>query len=136
MPQIVEHIDKIAREKKRDVLFVTFQNEDNTLNSLNYEEFKFRKELLIWLDEHNISFKKCGHIASENGWEAYRGQIYIDLPFDENNEQYNLLDKHLMNEDNTPKIKGVNFYYLTLEIAMKNAHHDEPGFWEKWAEEF
>ena len=24
----------------------------------------------------------------------------------------------------------VLFLYLPLEIAMKNAHHDEPGYWE------
>jgi len=34
------------------------------------------------------------------------------------------------------KIDGVVFCYLPLEMAMKNAHHDEPGFWDRWAENF
>jgi hypothetical protein len=25
---------------------------------------------------------------------------------------------------------------VKLSTAMKNAHHDEPGFWERWAENF
>jgi len=24
--------------------------------------------------------------------------------------------------------------YLPLDVAMKNAEHDETGFWDKWAE--
>jgi hypothetical protein len=28
------------------------------------------------------------------------------------------------------------FYVVTLDAAMKNAHDDEPGFWDKWAEDF
>ena len=30
----------------------------------------------------------------------------------------------------------VQFFYLPLEHAMRNAHHDEPGFWDKWADNF
>jgi hypothetical protein len=38
--------------------------------------------------------------------------------------------------DGTMRFKNVCFYALSLEIAMQNAHHDAPGFWEKWAENF
>jgi hypothetical protein len=34
------------------------------------------------------------------------------------------------------KLSGVLFYCLPLELPLKNAHYDEPGFWEKWAEDF
>ena len=131
MPMILKHIDKIAREKQRDVLFVDFVSPNN-----EYKNFIPRQELLLWLDEHNIAYEECGPIADEYGWESYRGQIYIDLPFDENNAQYKLLDSHLMTSENKFKIEGVRFYHLRLEQAMQNSHHDEPGFWEKWAEEF
>ena len=66
----------------------------------------------------------------------YLGNIYIDVAFDENDPQYQLVRKYLENPDGTPRNKRVRFYYLPLEHAMKNAHHDEPGFWEKWAETF
>jgi hypothetical protein len=31
---------------------------------------------------------------------------------------------------------GVRFYAMSLDHAMDNAEHDEPGFWERWAEGF
>lgn len=134
MPMLLEHIDKIARDLQRDVLFIVFDRE--IFPSYEFESYGARNELLEWLDKNEILYRLCGPIASENGWESYRGQIYIDLPFDENNEKYQLLDKHLTHDDNTPKIPGVLFYYVSLEVAMENAHHDEPGFWDKWAENF
>jgi hypothetical protein len=30
----------------------------------------------------------------------------------------------------------VRFTLYTLAYCMKNAHHDEPGFWERWADMF
>ena len=134
MPMLLEHIDKIARDLQRDVLFVAFDRD--TFPSYEVESYSARNDLLQWLDQNKIIYRECGPIASERGWESYRGQLYIDLPFDEKNKKYQLLDKHLSNEDNTPKIPGVLFFYLPLKVAMKNSHHDEPGFWEKWAENF
>jgi len=46
------------------------------------------------------------------------------------------LNEHLENPDGSSKVKGVTLWALTLELALKNKHHDEPGFWEKWAENF
>ena len=34
------------------------------------------------------------------------------------------------------RFDDVKFYIVTLEHAMQNAHHDEPGFWERWADNF
>jgi hypothetical protein len=61
---------------------------------------------------------------------------YIDVPFDEENKDYKKVQKYLENENGTAKDPNLSFFYLPLEIAMENAHHDEPGFWEKWAENF
>ncbi len=78
----------------------------------------------------------CGLVANENVIECpYFGDVYIDIPFDENDPQYLIVQDYLENSDGTMRDKQVYFCYLPLEVAMKNAHHDEPGFWEKWAEE-
>jgi hypothetical protein len=58
MPQMIEHIDAIARRKGRDVLYVAF----------------------------------------------------LETP------------------DGKMKIEGAEFRYWPLEVAMKNKHHDEPGY--------
>ena len=134
MQELIKHIDQIAREKGRDVLCIEFEND--TLNPHEYAEYAERKEVIAFLEKNHIEYAKCGDIASENGWRSYRGQLYIDVPYDKENTQYILLEKFLENEDGSTKTEGVVFYYLTLEIAMENAHHDEPGFWEEWAENF
>jgi len=38
--------------------------------------------------------------------------------------------------DGTMRFDDVKFYVVPLQDPMKNAHHDEPGFWERWAENF
>ncbi|MEA2017392.1 MAG: hypothetical protein U9N59_02995, partial [Campylobacterota bacterium] len=61
---------------------------------------------------------------------------YIDIPMDENDKRYLTLNNHLEYENGDMKIDGIMYYNLPLRVAMKNAHHDEAGFWNKWAEDF
>jgi len=145
MPMLIKHIDAIAREKKRDVLFVCFHPknwgiyEDGTsMDWLEYDhnQDKRRDEVIAWFDEHHIPWQKCGPEASESGFRSYLGEIYIDVPFDENDPQYQIVCEYMENPDGIMRDENIRFYYLPLERAMKNAHHDEPGFWEDWAEKF
>ena len=134
MAMIIDYIDKLAREKKRDVIFVRFEGKQFELQ--DYKNYKERNELIAFLEHHGVGYQMCGDFAREDGWESYQGQLYIDLPYDMKNQQYNLVADYLECEDGISKIEGVKFYYLPLAIAMQNTHHDEPGFWEKWAENF
>lgn len=88
------------------------------------------------LDAHHIAWSPCGHFADENLMVGYRGQIYIDLPFDKALPDYQALEAFLEKPDGFMRLPNTCFIYCPLEVAMKNAHHDEPGFWEKWAESF
>ena len=134
MPVALKHIDKIAREENRDVIFINFSKE--VFPSYEYREYKERNELLQWLNDNEIPYRECGPMADECGWESYRGQLYVDLPIDEENKKYQLLCEHLDGPDGTFKIKGVESWIFPLEEALKNKHHDEPGFWDEWAEHF
>ncbi len=62
--------------------------------------------------------------------EGYFGQLYIDVPYDRNNPDYQKLEAMLENADGTSKTPGVIFCYLPLKDAIKNAHHDAPGYWD------
>ncbi len=132
MPQILEHIDKIAREKGRDVLYIAFDKE--VFPDDDYENWSVRNDLLEWFEENDINAIPCGLLAERNGFlildEQYRGWLYLDVPFDENVPKYIKLRDHLENPDGSLCIPGVKFYYLPLEIAMKYKHHDEPGYWD------
>lgn len=141
MPQLLEHIDKIARDKKRDVLYIEFNETQGKTDIKNYFSYDYetdtkRIDFIKWLNDNKVPFKECGPIARENSWESYRGQLYIDIPMDENDKRYLKLNEHLEYENGDMKISGIMYYHVPLKVAMKNAHHDEPGFWDKWAENF
>ena len=153
MPELIKHIDAIAREKQRGVLYVAFRSppskhvdldeigddgdEIEDVNSgIDWETLPIRQEIINWLDEHGIAWEKCGHYAQTNLMMGYRGQLYIDLPYDRSLPAYQMLEAFLENPDGSMRFAKMMFIYLSLEMAMKNAAHDEPGFWEKWAENF
>jgi|694.fasta_scaffold03827_28 hypothetical protein len=173
MPLIIQHIDKIARDKGRDVLMLYFTHVLLTIENVkkykeayrrhfqryygftdqygnklgrsyyfeaieDYHDNPSRQTVIDWLDANHIYWCPCGEVASENGWNSYAGQIYIDIPFDVNNTQYQKLAEFIQEDEHgfSQKFDIVQFCYLPLEKAMENAHHDEPGFWERWAENF
>jgi len=141
MPMLIEHIDAIARKKGRDVLFLDFPTGlgDDPFEDfkVDWEDIPIRQQIITWLEQNQIEWSHCGYIANENMMGGgYHGRIYIDVPFDKNDPVYRKLSDYLETPEGEMKLKGVKFCYLPLKVAMKNAHHDEPRFWEKWAEDF
>lgn len=137
MPQLVEHIDAIARREGRDVLYLTF-HEDQTGASVaeHWKDNLSRQAVIDWLMRNGYTWRACGEMASENTIRGYRGSIYIATPFNWEEPAYLALERYLEHEDGTPRLPKMRFWVLTLNLAMKNAHHDEPGFWDRWAEGF
>lgn len=148
MPISIEHIDAIGRKKQRDVLYVVFVppgKEMAEISDFNSDDFEFlenwrsndtRDQFIAWMDEVGIEYCPCGEIARENGWSSYRGDLYIDVPYDYEDRRYQILEKKLENSDGTIKIPGISYRYMPLEVSLKNSHHDEPEFWEKWSKNF
>lgn len=142
MPYLLEHIDAIARQKQRDVLFIRFfdpldyEEDDGVFFCADWKSLAGRQEVIKWLDDNQISWLPCGDFADIHSMCSYAGQIFIDVPFDEADPVYQKVLGYLENPDGSMRLPGVLFCALQLQIAMKNAHHDEPGFWERWAENF
>ncbi|TCF97861.1 hypothetical protein BZM26_28950 [Paraburkholderia strydomiana] len=67
---------------------------------------------------------------------SYAGEVFIDVPYDEADPMYQKVQAFLEFPDGTMRFDDVRFWIVFLEHAMKNARHDEPGFWERWAENF
>ena len=135
MPLLLAHIDAIARQKQRDVLFLEFKNAERP-HAQPFEEIESRKRILEWLEGEGIPWLMCGDIADTSMMRSYAGQIYIDVPYDIENATYQSVQAFLENPDGSMRFDDVKFWILSLERAMENAHHDEPGFWERWAEDF
>ncbi|TCF97839.1 hypothetical protein BZM26_28830 [Paraburkholderia strydomiana] len=136
MPMLLKHIDAIAREKQRDVLYLSFPPAEKRGSRTPYEQLDSRKRILEWLDAHHVKWLMCGDVANENVMRSYAGQIYVDVPYDTEDPTYHSLQELLEYPDGSMRFKDVMFWVVSLQLAMKNAHHDEPGFWEKWAEDF
>lgn len=137
MPRIIEHIDAIARQKQGDVLFVTFFDDPNGERSPHHwEAHPARATIVEWLDSHGYAWQPCGEVASETVMRSYRGSIYLDVPYDRNDASYRALEAFLEFPDGSLRMPHMRFLILDLQSAQKNAHHDEPGFWERWAEDF
>ncbi len=152
MPMLIEHIDAIARKKQRGVLYLEFHSpiskneniedeqsmfkDESSMLNVAWETFPLRRHIIEWLDAHDITWKSCGHIANTSMMMSYCGQIYIDLPYDTSLPEYQSLEQFLEFPDGKMRFPEVTFCYLSLEMAMVNAAHDEIGFWERWAEGF
>lgn len=137
MPQIIQYIDAIARKKKRAVLFIGFGPQDKSAdmfsdNSYDYFTDERRTEVLEWLTQNNILWEKCGPFVTASFCFGYLGDVYLDIPYNVENEQYQLVREYIENPDGSMRDERVTWYYLPLEHAMKNAYQDEPGFWENF----
>ncbi|KGT48513.1 MULTISPECIES: hypothetical protein [Acinetobacter] len=137
MPQLLQHIDAIAREKGRDVLFVHFENYEH--NNAEAESYHLRQNLMEWLQQKQITFTPCMGIEQPGVIESYSGDLYIDVPFDEVDSTYQILSDHLEDTEGEMKIPGVLFFVLSLETALEieadredflncELNHDEDEF--------
>ena len=136
MPYLIKNIDAIAREKQRDVLFITFSDIQDWFTHYDWEKDHLRANVINFLNEHSIGWQECGEFANDDCLMSYQGQIYVDLELNEKDEKYRILQKFLENPDGSMRHTNITFWLLTLERALTNKAHDEDGFWEKWAENF
>lgn len=130
MPQLIQYLDEIAREKQRAVLFLNFVDSSMELSEIlnfSYERCKPFMDVTAWLKANDIKWQPC----ALQGEMVHRGRIYVDVPFDVDNSVYQKLADHLENPDGSMKIEGVVFLYMPLEMAMKYAYQDEPGYWDQ-----
>lgn len=145
MPMLIEHIDAIARQKQRDVLYVAFHRPTPaTLDGekilghsrLEWETLPRRQQIIDWLDAQGIGWARCGHFADMGRMMGYRGQLYIDVPYDRSLPAFQAVEALLEFSDGRMRFPDATFCYCPLDKAMTNAAHDEPGFWERWADNF
>jgi hypothetical protein len=136
MPMLLQFVDAIAREKQRDVLFIAFPPAERFDDPVPYEDIDVRKAIIEWLDANRVGWKPCGEFANENIMRSYAGQIYVDVPFDKNDPEFKKVQEFIEHEDGSMRFSEAMFWAVPLDRAMENAHHDAPGFWEKWAEDF
>lgn len=101
-----------------------------------WKALPIRQQIIDWLDAQGIGWRPCGHFAAVGMMMGYRGQLYIDLPCNKSLPAFRALEAFLESPDGSTRYPEVFFIYCSLDKAMENAAHDEPGFWDRWAENF
>ena len=125
MPMILEHIDAIAREKNRDVLFLRFHPTDSeSYICYEHKDDVVRTEILENLKALEIPHKPCLDFYHPDGFNRFIGQIYLDVPYDENLPLYQKLQQYLEYPDGTMRFPTVRFLILPLEKALVNKDYD------------
>lgn len=137
MPALIDHIDAIARQKGRPALYLEFHPQTAAeRRSYDYQQDPMREQVLAWLDANGVPWRPCGPLANPSVMASWLGQVYLDLPWDETLPAYQVLRDYLELPDGSMRHAGVRFYAMPLALAMENAEHDEPGYWQRWAEAF
>lgn len=135
--ELIQHIDAICRKLGHDVLFIEFHPEQR--EQQRRYEFMFdgqRADLLRQLDQLGIGYWPCGPVANPLRMESYRGQMYVEVPCDPDAPAYQAICRLLGPPGGESGFDNVRFKRLSLDTALLNSAHDEPGFWERWAEGF
>ena len=96
MPQTFDFIDRIARQKQRDVLYVHFSTKQYEKPTPVFRSKK-RHAFIMWLEEQDIDFYSCAEPlgAKSKTGERDEWDLYIDVPFDTAGPQYQLLSGYL-----------------------------------------
>ena len=125
MPELIQYLDEIARRKKRDVLMVSF-HELQDLMSLDREVYAPRIEFIDFLNKHKIKWEKCAPPRSGSGWIiGYFGDIYLNIPFDQEDPGYQLVQKRLEFKNGSPRDKRILWYLHPLSEAIRIGHRPD-----------
>ena len=133
MPYLIKTIDALSREKQRDVLWIRFHDGTHDFeHAFTDYETGARKTVLDFLEKRGIPWQACYPIFGEGVVEyPYEGDIYVDIPFDPGNPDYQTLAAFLEKDPSgTQTIDGAWFCVSTYEIAKQYAYRDEPGYWD------
>jgi hypothetical protein len=120
MPQVLNTLDEIARAEQRDVVCVMFFDPRQPFpKSLSAARHALRSAFIQFLDDHSIFWCECLDPGSENLLPyAYRGSLYLDVPYDLADPAYRLVVDYLETPDGEPRYEDVHFCFWTLNAAM------------------
>jgi len=142
MPALIYPIDAIARQKRRDVLMLSFCPPDEAgrpiqglrgLSRVSWEKCAPYQEMLQWLEAEGIAYERCLPVLGDEVIEmAWIGNLYVDLVLDEEDVHYRRLQSKLGHSDGMPRSAHIKLHCITLKHAMKWALQDDriPG--EDW----
>jgi hypothetical protein len=143
MAILFDTIDGMCRKKQRDVLFIRhpfYRYNDMYYNTrieipidakVKYLNFKYWTNNTISLDfvnflkTNNIGYEYCLDVGILEGGNIC---IYIDVPHNKNNPNYQLLEDYLENPDGSMKHKELLFCYIKLDECNVYSFMDDEDY--------
>ena len=119
MPRLLHHIDEIACQRQHDVIFVEFHH-FGSKHPQDYRTNASRTTIVNWLTDNNIPHWERSSMPSGFGGVRYRGEIYIDVPYDREDPLYLKIESFLENPDGTKRFEGAWFRGFTLASCMSH----------------
>jgi len=134
MPVALKTLDEIAREKQQDVFFVSFHTPIDAPDlyddaDFDWENSSSRKEAIRFLNDAGVAYEHCFPPQPGNVLilvMPYKGGIFIDIPLDPESPVYQRVLGYFKDHYD----QSVIIWPYSLNQAMQNAEHDEPGFWD------
>jgi len=120
MGRIIEHIDKIARDKQQDVYLIEFDRKK--YNKHKYDQYENINIVMKWLKKYNMPLIQCeGYASTHECGSGFSGKFYIDVDFEKNPEKLEKLKLFLGFDAKVLPFDGIELWFLSLSFAMKNA---------------
>lgn len=126
MPKLLHHIDEIALEMQHDVIFVEFHH---LQQRFDYQTSVSRNEIINWLVANEIPHWECSSLPSGFGSVRYRGEIYIDVPYDREDPLYLKIESFFERPDGSMRFEGAWFRGFTLASCVSHLRV-ESNQWE------
>jgi hypothetical protein len=126
LPLLVHTTIEIGLREQRDILLLTFRDEMAQIKSIenppvdgSWDELPERKEIIRWLDSHEVGWEPCFHIPPGYLFAEYEGAIYIDVTPTADNPKYLQLLEYLEDESEQCRFPGVGFWLMLYKVALK-----------------
>ena len=120
----IDCINAIARQKQHNVMFLRFhlqRYDDYPLDKqveYNFQKDHVRQLVINLLDASGIAWSPCTE-CRDNVPEPYQGQIYLDVPCNKNNQQYQKVLHYFRKENGKMRIPTVQHCYRILNPSER-----------------
>lgn len=131
MPLLIEYMDAVARRLSHDLLFFgpmpggSFDDDSDA----DWLRAPAADSIREWLDAAGVAHGICGP-TSNSGWiEGGPKYLYLELPYDADNADYQRLCAFVQDhDDGRTRWPDIRFCVLTLANAMKAGADKDRGF--------
>jgi hypothetical protein len=124
MAVIVDYVDEISRQLKRDVLWFYFDPDHyDPLDDWGAQRHNDRQEVIDYLATINVAWTPTYGIFNGVWHDGDAEHFYLEIPHAPDSELFQKIDtKYCIteNDEERPAIPGVCFSLLTYQFALDN----------------